>query len=111
VRGSGSEIDFSAAGTSLLQKKGFVKPKGNNCGMVVEGHSFSTILASPGLIEKFLAISKKSQAIIICRASPSQKASVVKMVRENMKLKASTTLSIGDGSNDVVSHNRRDNII
>ena len=39
--------------------------------------------------------------MIICRASPSQKANVVELIKRNMPDKTSTVLAIGDGSNDV----------
>lgn len=49
----------------------------------------------------FLDLTSKSQGIIICRASPSQKADVVQLIKDNMGTKMETTLAIGDGSNDV----------
>jgi phospholipid-translocating ATPase len=39
--------------------------------------------------------------VIVCRASPSQKAYVVKLIKDNVLQNHETTMAIGDGSNDV----------
>mmetsp|Transcript_7802 Transcript_7802/g.7261 ORF Transcript_7802/g.7261 Transcript_7802/m.7261 type:complete len:97 (+) Transcript_7802:556-846(+) len=44
-------------------------------------------------------IMKKTNALIVYRSSPSQKAEVVKFLRSSIK--ESITLAIGDGANDV----------
>ena len=49
--------------------------------------------------KKFLGILAKCQAVVVCRASPSQKGLVVNMVKENEP--NCGTLAIGDGANDV----------
>ena len=49
--------------------------------------------------EKFIAIADKMQVIIACRTSPKQKAEIVTMIWTKHPTK--TTLSIGDGANDV----------
>ena len=51
----------------------------------------------------FLQITSKCEAIIICRASPSQKANVVQLVKTHLPRFSAieTVLAIGDGSNDV----------
>ncbi len=46
----------------------------------------------------FLEIGIKCHSVICSRVSPLQKALVVKLVRENLKV---VTLAIGDGANDV----------
>ena len=47
---------------------------------------------------KFLILGKKCCSILCCRVSPSQKASVVTLVKKNLDV---ITLAIGDGANDV----------
>lgn len=49
--------------------------------------------------KKFLELSDKVDVVLACRVSPKQKADIVHMVRERFPTK--TTLSIGDGANDV----------
>lgn len=43
-------------------------------------------------------LSKDCEAVVCCRLLPSQKAEVVKVVRQHLN---KITLSIGDGANDV----------
>ena len=49
--------------------------------------------------EEFLELSLAAKAVVACRVSPKQKAEIVTMVKN--KMPNSTTLSIGDGANDV----------
>lgn len=46
-----------------------------------------------------MSISDKVDVVLACRVSPKQKADIVGMVKERHPSK--TTLSIGDGANDV----------
>ncbi|CAK9437943.1 uncharacterized protein LODBEIA_P23210 [Lodderomyces beijingensis] len=50
------------------------------------------------LSDKFLILGKQCKSVLCCRVSPSQKAEVVKMVKNRLKV---MTLAIGDGANDV----------
>lgn len=50
------------------------------------------------LQKKFLLLGKRCKSVICCRVSPSQKAEVVKMVKQQLSV---MTLAIGDGANDV----------
>jgi magnesium-transporting ATPase (P-type) len=70
-------------------------------GLVIQGHSLPHIFSNPELTQLYLQATEKCEGIVICRASPSQKASVVKVIKDNMVSKSDTTLAIGDGSNDV----------
>jgi P-type E1-E2 ATPase len=47
---------------------------------------------------RFLALAMKCKVVICCRVSPLQKALVVRLVKKGIN---ATTLSIGDGANDV----------
>ena len=51
------------------------------------------------LSELFLKVAEKVIIVLACRVSPKQKADIVQMVKERYPSK--TTLSIGDGANDV----------
>jgi len=51
------------------------------------------------LKQKFLQIGEKVNVVLACRVSPKQKADVVQTMRDRFPTK--TTLSIGDGANDV----------
>lgn len=49
--------------------------------------------------EEFLGLALAAKVVIACRVSPKQKAEIVTMVKTQMP--QFTTLSIGDGANDV----------
>ncbi|KAF1986865.1 phospholipid-translocating P-type ATPase [Aulographum hederae CBS 113979] len=67
--------------------------------IVVDGHTLSTIESDPALKTEFYSLVSSTDSVICCRASPAQKASIVK----NMRARASIglTLAIGDGANDI----------
>uniref|UniRef100_A0A8C5P6W0 Phospholipid-transporting ATPase n=1 Tax=Leptobrachium leishanense TaxID=445787 RepID=A0A8C5P6W0_9ANUR len=48
--------------------------------------------------QAFIELAKKCQSVICCRVTPTQKAGVVQLVKDNLNV---TTLCIGDGGNDV----------
>lgn len=66
---------------------------------VVAGDSLFKIMANPRIKENFLQLATKSKVLIACRMSPKQKADIVRMIQEHSP--NATTLSIGDGANDV----------
>lgn len=68
---------------------------------MIQGNTYTLIQGDADLERQFIKISSKCDAIIICRASPSQKASVVQLVKNNLHSETDTVLAIGDGSNDV----------
>lgn len=67
--------------------------------VVVDGATLSVIESDLTLASLFFDLTVCADSVICCRASPSQKASLVKSVRE--KISGSVTLAIGDGANDI----------
>ncbi|KHJ30289.1 putative aminophospholipid [Erysiphe necator] len=67
--------------------------------IVVDGQTLSEIDNNDFLALQFFDLVVLADSVICCRASPSQKASLVKRVR--IKVVNSTTLAIGDGANDI----------
>ncbi|CAG8973915.1 hypothetical protein HYALB_00003693 [Hymenoscyphus albidus] len=67
--------------------------------VVVDGQTLSEIDANETLKLLFFDLAVLADSVICCRASPSQKASLVKKVRT--KINKSITLAIGDGANDI----------
>lgn len=67
--------------------------------LVVDGQTLTDITADYALKALFTDIAILTDSVICCRASPSQKADLVKMIRT--KVKGSVTLAIGDGANDI----------
>ena len=47
----------------------------------------------------FLKIAKSCEGVVCCRVSPSQKADVVRLIKQDDE--QAVTLAIGDGANDV----------
>lgn len=65
--------------------------------IVIDGDSLKLVLEDE-LRQKFLLLCKQCRAVLCCRVSPSQKASVVQLVKIGLDV---MTLSVGDGANDV----------
>jgi phospholipid-translocating ATPase len=65
--------------------------------LVIDGESLKLCLDDT-LRQKFLLLCKQCRAVLCCRVSPAQKASVVEMVKNGLDC---LTLAIGDGANDV----------
>ncbi|KAL8907112.1 MAG: hypothetical protein Q9207_001604 [Kuettlingeria erythrocarpa] len=65
--------------------------------IVIDGESLKLVLEDR-LRQKFLLLCKQCKSVLCCRVSPSQKAAVVRMVKDGLDV---MTLSVGDGANDV----------
>lgn len=67
--------------------------------VVIDGQTLSAIENDEALSMWFFDLAILVDSVICCRASPSQKASLVKTIRT--RVKKSITLAIGDGANDI----------
>ncbi|RAH85649.1 haloacid dehalogenase-like hydrolase [Aspergillus japonicus CBS 114.51] len=67
--------------------------------VVVDGQTLSMIEADKTLEAQFFRLAIIVDSVICCRASPKQKAFLVKSIRKQVK--DSVTLAIGDGANDI----------
>merc|ERR1712093_680165 len=67
--------------------------------VVVDGQTLSDIETNPALANPFFELVIAAKSVICCRASPTQKAFLVKTIRT--KVKKSVTLAIGDSANDI----------
>ena len=67
-------------------------------GLIIGGNELEKIFLDHKLLILFSQICLKCTSVICCRASPKQKAQLVKMIKE---LDGAITLAIGDGANDV----------
>nr|XP_026491211.1 probable phospholipid-transporting ATPase VD isoform X2 [Vanessa tameamea] len=73
--------------------------RGAGRALVVDGRTLTYILdRRSGLVAPFLSLARRCSAVLCCRATPLQKAYIVKAVKEELGV---TTLAIGDGANDV----------
>merc|ERR1712223_966630 len=70
-----------------------------NRALVIDGKTLIYILDKRArLQEKFLKLASKCSSVLCCRATPLQKAYIVRLIKDNLKVH---TLAIGDGANDV----------
>jgi phospholipid-translocating ATPase len=67
--------------------------------LVIDGQTLSIVEADEMLMSRFFKLAVLVDSVICCRASPKQKAFLVKSVRKHV-LNA-ITLAIGDGANDI----------
>ena len=67
--------------------------------VVIDGQTLATIEAQEAIHHLFIDLAVLVDSVICCRASPSQKASIVHAIRK--KVKKAVTLAIGDGANDI----------
>ena len=89
------EVEQRMATTLLDISKGAIA----HSVIVVDGLTLSEIDANGTLSLLFFDLVVLADSVICCRASPSQKASLVKKIRT--KVNRSITLAIGDGANDI----------
>ncbi len=66
---------------------------------VIDGHTLSVVEADDTLRVLFFDLVGRVDSVICCRASPAQKANLVKCVRHQTP--SAVTLAIGDGANDI----------
>ncbi|KAL1892970.1 drs2 neo1 protein [Sporothrix stenoceras] len=67
--------------------------------VVIDGHTLSVVEAQEEMLILFFDLVARVDSVICCRASPSQKATLVKCIRQ--RVPSSMTLAIGDGANDI----------
>lgn len=67
--------------------------------IVVDGHTLSMVNEDKSIQALFFDLAILADSVICCRASPSQKAGLVKAIRK--RVKKTITLAIGDGANDI----------
>lgn len=70
-----------------------------HCVVVVDGLTLQKIEEDESLFSLFVDLGLRADSAICCRASPSQKATMVRAVRAREPKKV--TLAIGDGANDI----------
>ncbi|XP_056106258.1 phospholipid-transporting ATPase VB [Rhinichthys klamathensis goyatoka] len=91
---------------SSLSPAGEVQFRGNNSAFTLTEHSIGLVIDGPtlsmamsdDLVEQFVELCKHCRAVLCCRVTPLQKSSVVKLIRQKLRV---MTLAIGDGANDV----------
>ena len=72
---------------------------GKKTAVIVEGRMLTKIISDLGMKNAFLQIAKTCETVVCCRVSPSQKAEVVRLIKNDDP--SLVTMAIGDGANDV----------
>ncbi|KAJ8129429.1 hypothetical protein O1611_g4200 [Lasiodiplodia mahajangana] len=67
--------------------------------VVIDGQTLAFVERSPILTDLFYTLIPTVDSVICCRASPAQKSTIVKAIRQ--RLPKALTLAIGDGANDL----------
>ncbi|KAJ8115492.1 hypothetical protein ONZ43_g4653 [Nemania bipapillata] len=67
--------------------------------VVIDGQTLASVEKSPVLLDLFYTLIPTVDSVICCRASPAQKSTIVKAIRQ--RLPKALTLAIGDGANDL----------
>jgi phospholipid-translocating ATPase len=67
--------------------------------VVIDGHTLSAVESDPSLKSTFYSLIPIIDSAICCRATPAQKAGVVRAIRSEVP--QGVTLAIGDGANDI----------
>ncbi|KAF5277653.1 hypothetical protein FQA39_LY06146 [Lamprigera yunnana] len=103
VDGTSSDItgkrNQASSSTNELLKRSRTVPRKHSRALVVDGKSLTYILDKrSNLTKHFLKLTTYCTSVLCCRATPLQKAYIVKVVKEELKMR---TLAIGDGANDV----------
>lgn len=72
---------------------------GRHTVIVIDGQTLNSVEHDEALSNVFYNLLIRADSVICCRASPAQKAAMVKAIRH--KVSNSVTLAIGDGGNDI----------
>jgi magnesium-transporting ATPase (P-type) len=67
--------------------------------IVFDSGALSYLMLNPNSLQHFINVAKTCNAVICSRASPAQKADIVRLIKGDDP--SNITLSIGDGANDV----------
>lgn len=70
-----------------------------HCVVVIDGQTLALVEKDAILLSLFVDLGLKADSVIVCRASPAQKANIVRNVRKREPGKV--MLAIGDGANDI----------
>ncbi|KAF2871538.1 hypothetical protein BDV95DRAFT_572242 [Massariosphaeria phaeospora] len=89
------EVEQSIAAAVLAINSGTIA----HSVVVIDGQTLAQVNEIEPLQMLFFDLAILADSVICCRASPSQKASLVKNIRK--RVKKSITLAIGDGANDI----------
>jgi phospholipid-translocating ATPase len=100
IRGP-SNLTVDDHGTTIIQVENCFKiistSAATSFSLIIDGRALNAVFGNESNSSRFLELCEKCDAVVCCRTSPKQKASVVNLVKAKNKI----TLAVGDGANDV----------
>ena len=99
VAAEAATIDHQmAAIMSQLETAGEQVADGRSVALIIDGDALQQALEDENARQLFVRVADRCRALVVCRASPLQKAQVVGVMR---RARNAMCLAIGDGANDV----------
>ncbi|RDA95947.1 hypothetical protein CP533_5790 [Ophiocordyceps camponoti-saundersi (nom. inval.)] len=100
------DVDRSSLETQLVALVEDLQAGSVHSVVVIDGQTLAAVEKSVELSRRFFAVAMLVDSVICCRASPAQKAMLVRAVRSRLsshkdKDRCGLTLAIGDGANDL----------
>ena len=93
------ENEISIVNTNIIKKPENQNIQNQKYGIIISTNELTTIMEDSTLQNSFYELSSKCNSVICSRVTPIQKAKMVNLIKNREK--NITTLSIGDGANDV----------
>lgn len=82
-----------------ITDRSLIEISNSKTALILSGEALQYINSRQEGKDKLLGIADKVNVVLACRVTPKQKSDIVSMIRKKFPTK--TTLSIGDGANDV----------
>ena len=96
---STTDGSYFGGGTPKMDLRPNARAGKSSTGLVIDGPTLARILGDEEMEGVFSDLAQLCEAVIVCRATPSQKRLVAELVVKFVP--SSRTLAIGDGANDV----------
>ncbi|KAF2398847.1 phospholipid-translocating P-type ATPase [Trichodelitschia bisporula] len=95
-------LDSSAGAVERMMGAAVVRLRAGEAAhsvVVVDGGTLGYVTSKPAATALFFDLAMLADSVVCCRASPAQKAALVRGVRK--RVKGAVTLAVGDGANDI----------
>lgn len=93
VRRYGPDTTYGAFDEGFRSQRPLALGEDPTIGLVIDGRTLSLVLKEEDLRSKFVELCRHCRSVLCCRVTPLQKSTVVKLVREKLRV---MTLAIGN---------------